>query len=94
MTAYNITVFSVSEALDIGLFGAFLETDSNETDRMDPLSDGATAGNITFLDMDSNGLLTEGDVFVITVSSGHDYQFSVLWRATDDVVDTHPWAVP
>ena len=91
---HNVTVFSVSEALDIGLFGAFLETDSNETDRMDPLSDGATAGNITFLDLDSNGLLTEGDVFVITVSSGHDYQFSVLWRATDDVVDTHPWAVP
>ena len=83
----------VSEALDTGLFGAFLETDSNETDRMDPLADGATAGNITFLDKDSDGLLTVGDVFVIGISSGHDYQFSLFWRATDDVVDTHLWTV-
>ncbi len=94
VTTYNVTVFFVSDVLDIGLFGAFLETDSNETDRMDPLSDGATAGNVTFLDMDSDGLLTVGDVFVINVSSGHDYQFSLLWRETDDVVDTHLWAVP
>lgn len=93
-TAYNITVLFVSEALDIGIFGAFLETDSNETDRMDPLSDGATAGNITFLDMDSDGLLTVGDVFVIGISSGHDYRFSMFWRATDDIVDTHLWTVP
>ncbi|MCJ2562866.1 MAG: hypothetical protein LN417_02085, partial [Candidatus Thermoplasmatota archaeon] len=94
VTAHNFTVFFVSEALDVGLFGAFLVTDSNETDRMDPLADGATAGNIMFLDMDSNGLLTFGDVFVISISSGHDYRFSLFWRATDDVVDTHPWTVP
>ncbi|MCK4456259.1 MAG: hypothetical protein KAW39_00810, partial [Thermoplasmata archaeon] len=71
MTACNITVLFVSEESDIGLFGAFLKTNSTETDRMDPLADGATAGNITFLDMDSDGLLTVGDVFVISISSGH-----------------------
>ncbi|MEE9341162.1 MAG: hypothetical protein V3V21_05820, partial [Thermoplasmata archaeon] len=70
------------------------KTDSNETDRMDPLSDGTSAGNITFLDMDSDGLLTVGDVFVISVSSGHIYDLSVFWRATDDNLDTHSWAVP
>jgi hypothetical protein len=91
---YNVTVFFVSDALDIGLYGAFLDTDSNETDRMDPLSDGATVGNVTFLDMDSDGLLTVGDVFVISVSSGHDYELSIFWRATSDVLDTHPWTVP
>lgn len=93
MTACNITVDSVSEALDIGLFGAFLETDSNETDRMDPLADGATAGNVTFLDKDSDGLLTVGDVFVISVSSGHEYEFFLFWRATDGVVATRSWTV-
>jgi fibronectin type 3 domain-containing protein len=91
---YNVTVFFVSDALDIGLFGAFLYVDSNETDSMDPLSDGATAGNITFLDMDSNGLLTIGDVFVISVSSGHDYELSIFWRETDDILDTDSWTVP
>ncbi|MFQ6106045.1 MAG: fibronectin type III domain-containing protein [Thermoplasmata archaeon] len=91
---YSITVFFVSEAVDFGLYGASLLTDLNETDRMDPLADGATAGNITFYDMDSDGLFTVGDSFVINVTSGHDYQFSIIWRATQQTVETHLWTAP
>jgi hypothetical protein len=44
--------------------------------------------------MDADGLLTVGDVFVISVSSSHDYQLSIFWRATGEILDAHPWAVP
>lgn len=92
--SYNITVDYISEAVDIGLFGVLLKIDSNETDRMGPLVSEATEGNITFFDTDSDGLLTVGDSFVISVTSGHDYQFSIYWQSTEQLIDTDEWAVP
>ncbi|MFQ5911227.1 MAG: fibronectin type III domain-containing protein [Thermoplasmata archaeon] len=93
-STYNITVFFVYPEVDFGLFGARLLADSNESDRMDPLLGGATIGNITFYDVDSDGLLTIGDSFVINVTSGHDYQLSLFWRANQQTVTTHLWTVP
>lgn len=91
---YNITVFFVSEVLDLSLYSAILEVDWNPTDMMDPLVAGGSSGSITFHDMDSDGFLTVGDSFQIAVSAGHGYSFLIVWRATSDMVETHNWAVP
>jgi fibronectin type 3 domain-containing protein len=91
---YSISVIFADPSVEIGFFGAFLKVDSNETDRMNPLADGVTVGNITFSDIDSNGLLTTSDTFTIAVQSGHDYQFSLYWRQNEQIIETLPWSVP
>lgn len=55
---------------------------------MNPLTAG-TVGNVTFLDGD--GSLNAGDMFVIKVTPGSDYDLILLWRQTGNQVGTVSW---
>ena len=87
-----IYVGGVDRTYGLHNFEAVLIIDNyiDMTSQMDPLGN-MTIGNITYLDLNGDSKLTQGDQFVISVDPNTTYELKLFWKQSGNQVTRIIW---
>lgn len=87
---WRVTVAYVSHAEPLFQFRIILYEDVTLRSEMNPLAEG-TFGNLSFFDLDGGGTLSAGDFFSVTCNPESEYELTVIWRESGNLMAYEYW---
>jgi len=78
-TGVDVTVAACTPRQALTWFHAQAFRDGNSIGLLDPLSGGASDGNLSFIDIDAGGTLSSGDRFHINTLQAGTYELNLFW---------------
>jgi flagellin-like protein len=87
-----VHVAGVDRVFNLANFEAVLviNVSVDQDSKFDPLLHGS-AGNITFVDVNGDDKLNQGDYFIVTITPPERYELKVFWKDTGAQVATLTW---
>jgi hypothetical protein len=88
-TTWRTEIMGVSKVEDLERFKAVLVRNGVQIDVLDSLE--GSSDSINFMDLDSRGTLTTGDMFTITCGPDSAYGLHILWKDSGNVRASVEW---